>query len=164
MSSYVVSGAGEAEVLLFNLSRLSGRGLNDGAISPSVQYQCHTRRVKKLAVEVGNPNVVWSATEGGTLRQHDFREGTSCPPGGSSPRNCHNGLLDLRCGAKRSLADPPRYTLALKSWDISSTRPHLLLAGGNDAFSRLYDRRMLPPLTSVAIALKNAPELNGGKI
>ncbi|KAB2046021.1 hypothetical protein E1A91_D01G210500v1 [Gossypium mustelinum] len=56
--------------------------------------------------------------------------------------------LDLRYGAKRSLADPPRLTLALKSCDISSTRPHLLIVGGNDAFARLYYRRMLPPLTS----------------
>ncbi|XVE95216.1 hypothetical protein REPUB_Repub02eG0076900 [Reevesia pubescens] len=144
----VVSGAGDAEVRLFNLSHLNGRGLNDGAITPSALYQCHTRRVKKLAVEVGNPNVVWSASEDGTLRQHDFREGTSCPPAGSSHQECRNVLLDLRCGAKRSLADPPRHTLALKSCDISSTRPHLLLVGGNDAFARLYDRRMLPPLTS----------------
>ncbi|XP_022735851.1 WD and tetratricopeptide repeats protein 1-like isoform X9 [Durio zibethinus] len=144
----VVSGAGDAEVRLFNLSHLNGRGLNDGAISPSALYQCHTRRVKKLAVEVGNPNVVWSASEDGTLRQHDFREGTSCPPAGSSRHECRNVLLDLRCGAKRSLADPPGHTLALKSCDISSTRPHLLLVGGNDAFARLYDRRMLPPLTS----------------
>ncbi|XVF36615.1 hypothetical protein REPUB_Repub19eG0072400 [Reevesia pubescens] len=144
----VVSGAGDAEVRLFNLSRLNGRGLNDGAITPSALYQCHTRRVKKLAVEVGNPNVVWSASEDGTLRQHDFREGTSCPPAGSSHQECRNVLLDLRCGAKRSLADPPSHTLALKSCDISSTRPHLLLVGGNDAFARLYDRRMLPPLTS----------------
>ncbi|XP_022735780.1 WD and tetratricopeptide repeats protein 1-like isoform X8 [Durio zibethinus] len=45
----VVSGAGDAEVRLFNLSHLNGRGLNDGAISPSALYQCHTRRVKKLA-------------------------------------------------------------------------------------------------------------------
>ncbi|XP_039003363.1 WD and tetratricopeptide repeats protein 1-like [Hibiscus syriacus] len=145
---HVASGAGDAEVRLFNLSCLNGRGLNDGAATPSALYQCHTRRVKKLAVEVGNPNVVWSASEDGTLRQHDFREGTSCPPAGSSNQECRNVLLDLRCGAKRSLADPPKHTLALKSCDISSTRPHLLLVGGSDAFARLYDRRMLPPLTS----------------
>ncbi|KAJ4828567.1 hypothetical protein Tsubulata_029452 [Turnera subulata] len=144
----VVSGAGDAEVRLFNLSHLSGGGTDSNAISPSALYQCHTRRVKKLAVEVGNPNVVWSASEDGTLRQHDFREGASCPPAGSSPQECRNVLLDLRGGAKRSLADPPKQTLALKSCDISSTRPHLLLVGGSDAFARLYDRRMLPPLTS----------------
>ncbi|BFG19391.1 hypothetical protein CerSpe_056640 [Prunus speciosa] len=144
----VVSGAGDAEVRLFNLSHLSGRGTDDNAIAPSALYQCHTRRVKKLAVEVGNPNVVWSASEDGTLRQHDFREGTSCPPAGSTHQECRNVLLDLRCGAKKSLADPPKQTFALKSCDISSTRPHLLLVGGSDAFARLYDRRMLPPLTS----------------
>ncbi|OMP01915.1 hypothetical protein COLO4_11469 [Corchorus olitorius] len=95
MSSYVVSGAGDTEVRLFNLSRLSGRGLNDGAITLSAQYQCHTRRVKELAVEVGNPNVVWSASEDGTLRQHDFREGTSCPPAGSSHQECRNVFVRL---------------------------------------------------------------------
>ncbi|XP_039010267.1 WD and tetratricopeptide repeats protein 1-like isoform X3 [Hibiscus syriacus] len=88
----VASGAGDAEVRLFNFSRLNGRGFNDGAATPSALYQCHTRRVKKLAVEVGNPNVVWSASEDGTLRQHDLREGTSCPPAGSSHQECRNVL------------------------------------------------------------------------
>ncbi|XP_012067963.1 WD and tetratricopeptide repeats protein 1 isoform X2 [Jatropha curcas] len=156
----VVSGAGDAEVRLFNLSRLSGRGPDDSAIAPSAVYQCHTRRVKKLAVEVGNPNVVWSASEDGTLRQHDFREGTSCPPAGSSPQECCNILLDLRCGAKRSLADPPKQTLALKSCDISASRPHLLLVGGSDAFARLYDRRMLPSLTSCRKRTQPPPCVN----
>ncbi|KAI4337626.1 hypothetical protein L6164_016015 [Bauhinia variegata] len=156
----VVSGAGDAEVRLFNLSRLSGSGFNDNAITPSALYQCHTRRVKKLAVEVGNPNVVWSASEDGTLRQHDFREGTSCPPAGSSHQECRNILLDLRNGAKRSLTDPPKQVLALKSCDISSTRPHLLLVGGSDAFARLYDRRMLPPLSSCRKRMPPPPCVN----
>ncbi|PSS31598.1 WD and tetratricopeptide repeats protein [Actinidia chinensis var. chinensis] len=144
----VVSGAGDAEVRLFNLSRLRGSGPDDCDISPSAVFQCHSRRVKKLAVEVGNPNVVWSASEDGTLRQHDFREASSCPPAGLSNQECRNVLLDLRCGAKKSLADPPKQLLALKSCDISSVRPHLLLIGGSDSFARLYDRRMLPPLLS----------------
>ncbi|KAL3504844.1 hypothetical protein ACH5RR_034685 [Cinchona calisaya] len=144
----VVSGAGDAEVRLFNLSRLRGRGLDENVINPSALFQCHTKRVKKLAVEVGNPNVVWSASEDGTLRQHDFREGASCPPAGSCHQECRNILLDLRCGAKRSLTDPPKQSLGLKSCDLSITRPHLLLVGGSDAFARLYDRRMLPPLSS----------------
>ncbi|KAF5740169.1 WD and tetratricopeptide repeats protein 1 isoform X1 [Tripterygium wilfordii] len=91
----VVSGAGDAEVRLFNLSRLSGRTPDDNAIAPLALYQCHTRRVKKLAVESGNPNVVWSASEDGTLRQHDFREGNSCPPAGSSHQECRNILVSM---------------------------------------------------------------------
>ncbi|KAK9271061.1 hypothetical protein L1049_026650 [Liquidambar formosana] len=156
----VASGAGDAEVRLFHLSRLSGKGPEDNAIAPSALYQCHTRRVKKLAVEVGNPHVVWSASEDGTLRQHDFREGASCPPAGSSHQECRNVLLDLRCGAKKSLADPPKQCLALKSCDISSTRPHLLLVGGSDAFARLYDRRMLPPPTSSQMKMAPPPCVN----
>ncbi|KAH6781188.1 transducin family protein / WD-40 repeat family protein [Perilla frutescens var. hirtella] len=156
----VVSGAADAEVRLFNLSRLRRNGLEESCISPSAVFQCHSRRVKKLAVEVGNPNVVWSASEDGTLRQHDFREGASCPPAGSSHQECRNVLLDLRCGAKKSLADPPKQSLALKSCDISSTRPHLLLVGGSDTFARLYDRRMLPPLSSSQNKLPPPPCVN----
>ncbi|KAJ7958942.1 WD and tetratricopeptide repeats protein 1 [Quillaja saponaria] len=144
----VVSGAGDAEVRLFSLLRSSGRGVDDNFIAPSALYQCHTKRVKKIAVEVGNPNLVWSASEDGTLRQHDFREGTSCPLAGSSHQECRSVLLDLRSGAKRSLSDTPKQVLGLKSCDISPTRPHLLLVGGSDSFARLYDRRMLPPLSS----------------
>ncbi|MCH88400.1 WD and tetratricopeptide repeats protein 1-like, partial [Trifolium medium] len=68
--------------------------------------------------------------------------------------------LDLRNGAKRSLADPPKQVLALKSVDISSTRPHLLLVGGSDAFARLYDRRMLPPLSSCGKRMPPPPCVN----
>ncbi|KAK2998310.1 hypothetical protein RJ639_023417, partial [Escallonia herrerae] len=156
----VVSGAADAQVRLFDLCRSNGEGLTENAIAPSALFQCHTRRVKKLAVEVGNPNVVWSASEDGTLRQHDFREGASCPPAGSSHQECRNVLLDLRCGAKKSLSDPPKPSLGLKSCDISSTRPHLLLVGGSDAFARLYDRRMLPPLSSCQKKLPPPPCVN----
>ncbi|KAH7654664.1 WD and tetratricopeptide repeats protein 1 [Dioscorea alata] len=148
----VVSGAADAEVRLFNLSRMIG-----DAVEPSGVFQCHSRRVKKLAVEVGNPNVVWSASEDGTLRQYDFREGASCPPVGSTNQECRHVLLDLRCGAKKSLADPPGHCLHLKSCDISSTRPHQILVGGSDAFGRLYDRRMLPPLSSSQTNMKLPP-------
>ncbi|XP_047327298.1 protein ALTERED SEED GERMINATION 2 [Impatiens glandulifera] len=156
----VVSGAGDAEVRVFNLSRLGGIGMAGYPTYPSALFKCHSRRVKKLAVETGNPNVVWSASEDGTLRQHDFREYASCPPAGSSHQECRNVLLDLRSGARKSLADTPRQLLALKSCDISSTRSHLLLVGGSDAFARLYDRRMLPSLSSSSKKLGPPPCVN----
>ncbi|PIA56282.1 hypothetical protein AQUCO_00700547v1 [Aquilegia coerulea] len=156
----VVSGAGDAEVRLFCVSRSGGSCLEEDVVRPSAVYQCHSRRVKKLAVEIGNPNVVWSASEDGTLRQHDFREGNSCPPEGSSNQECRSVLLDLRSGAKKSLADPPKQCLLLKSCDISTTRPHLLLVGGSDAFARIYDRRMLPPMSSCQKKTKPPPCVN----
>ncbi|KAL6578388.1 hypothetical protein OROMI_010716 [Orobanche minor] len=156
----VVSGAADSEVRIFNLSRVRRSGLGENGVTPLANFQCHARRVKKLAVEAGNPNVVWSASEDGTLRQHDLREGVSCPPAGSSHQECRNILLDLRLGAKKSLADPPKQSLALKSCDISSTRPHLVLVGGSDSFARLYDRRMLPPLSSSQQKLPPPPCVN----
>eukprot|EP00268_Persea_americana_P013907 TRINITY_DN1615_c0_g1_i4.p1 TRINITY_DN1615_c0_g1~~TRINITY_DN1615_c0_g1_i4.p1 ORF type:complete len:534 (-),score=102.33 TRINITY_DN1615_c0_g1_i4:1484-3085(-) len=145
------------QVRLFHLSRLSGRSEEH---APSAVFRCHTKRVKKLAVEVGNPNVVWSASEDGTLRQHDFREGASCPRAGSSNQECRNVLLDLRSGAKKSLADSPRQCLDLKSCDISTAQPHQLLIGGSDAFGRLYDRRMLPSLTTSQKRMRPPPCVN----
>lgn len=95
--------------------------------------------------------------------------------------------LDLRCGAKKSLADPPRQSFVLKSCDINMTRPHLLLVGGrycpalflltpilfclpvswyaisnvcSDAFARLYDRRMLSPLSASRQKLQPPPCVN----
>lgn len=44
-------------------------------------------------MEDGNPNVVWSASEDGTFRQHDFRECSSCPPAGSTTQECRNILV-----------------------------------------------------------------------
>lgn len=153
----VVSAAADAEVRLFNLSRVREKNGDVNTLEPSAFFQCHSRRVKKLAVEVGNPNMVWSASEDGTLRQHDLRECSTCPPAGSSNQECNNVLLDLRCGAKKSLADPPKLCLSLKSCDISTTRPHQILVGGSDAFARLYDRRMLPPLSSCRTKAKPPP-------
>lgn len=52
---------------------------------------CHT----DFQVEEGNPHVVWSASEDGTLRQHDFREGVQCPPPGSGDQDCRNILVSF---------------------------------------------------------------------
>ncbi|KAJ3673715.1 hypothetical protein LUZ60_005707 [Juncus effusus] len=153
----LVSGAGDAEVRVFNLSRSSSTSQQNLSPIPSALYRCHTRRVKKLAVEAGNPHVVWSASEDGTMRQHDFRERSSCPPAGAASQECRNILIDLRNGAKKSLGMYPKNCLLLKSCDISPTRPHLILIGGSDAFGRLYDRRMLPPLSSCRISSRPPP-------
>ncbi|XP_078433409.1 transducin family protein / WD-40 repeat family protein isoform X2 [Wolffia australiana] len=146
----VASGAGDAEVRVFNLSQTTTQRTPE----PLALFRCHSGRVKKLAVEPGNPNVLWSASEDGSLRQHDLREGTCCPSVGSANQECGSVLLDLRSGAKKSLGEPPKHLLALKSCDISPTRPHQILVGGSDAFGRLYDRRMLPSTSSFQTRIK----------
>ncbi|KAJ7516416.1 hypothetical protein O6H91_22G057700 [Diphasiastrum complanatum] len=153
----VVSGAGDAEVRVHRIIQ-GAESAGSGPVSePSAIFRCHERRVKKLAVENGNPHVIWSASEDGTLRQHDLREGESCSLQGSSDHECRNVLIDLRGGAKRSLSSPSRHCLPLKTCAISPTRPHHLLIGGSDAFARLYDRRMLPPPTSSQSQSKPPP-------
>jgi hypothetical protein len=51
--------------------------------------------IYNLQVEDGNPHVVWSASEDGTLRQHDFRDGVLCPPAGSTNQECRNILVSF---------------------------------------------------------------------
>ncbi|MCO5581572.1 hypothetical protein L7F22_035460 [Adiantum nelumboides] len=148
----VVSGAGDAEVRVHRISR------SNGGSSPPI-FRCHRRRVKKLAVEDGNPHVIWSASEDGTLRQYDLREGTVCPSTEAAEHECRNVLLDLRSGLKRSLSDQPRHCLSLKTCAINRTRPHQLLVGGSDAFARLYDRRMLAAPSSSRMQGKPPPHL-----
>lgn len=46
------------QVRLFNLSRLKGRGHDESDISPSAVFQCHSRRVKKLAVRAHRTLIV----------------------------------------------------------------------------------------------------------
>lgn len=41
---------------------------------------------------------MWSASEDGTLRQHDFRESTSCPPAGSAHQDCRSVLVIFKFG------------------------------------------------------------------
>eukprot|EP00897_Mesotaenium_endlicherianum_P003047 jgi/Mesen1/2770/ME000170S01877 len=165
----VVSGAGDGEVRVHRMSRAPTAGGDrrqpqNGVVAASSSsssssssstsscgdqttvLRCHTRRVKKLAVEEGNPNLVWSASEDATLRQHDLRQGDSCPP--HAAQECRNVLLDLRGAHKRTLSGAPHQALPLKSCAISSVCPHHLLVGGSDAFARLYDRRMLPAPTA----------------
>jgi len=88
----VVSGAGDAEVRVHRVRRssVSARG---SFSEQCALFRCHTRRVKKLAVEDGNPHVIWSASEDGTLRQHDLRESVSCPANGATDDGCRNILV-----------------------------------------------------------------------
>jgi WD and tetratricopeptide repeat-containing protein 1 len=144
----VVSGAADAEVRVHRVTRSTVSSARASFSEQCAVFRCHTRRVKKLAVEAGNPHVIWSASEDGTLRQHDLRDCVSCPANGATDDDCRNILLDLRNGAKKSLQASPRHSLHLKTCAISPTQPHLLLIGGSDAFARLYDRRMLSPPTA----------------
>jgi hypothetical protein len=60
-------------------------------------FEAHTRRVKKLQVEAGNPHLLLSAGEDGCVRQLDLRQPPPAPP----PRRA-----TLRADAAAALQTP----------------------------------------------------------
>ena len=49
----------------------------------------------EFQVEEGNPHIVWSASEDGTLRQYDLREDITCSQNGTgaTDHECRNVLV-----------------------------------------------------------------------
>lgn len=121
-------------------------GAMDGEVRvhvPSVSERAsrllHREPSAVLYVDVARdaPCLVWSASEAGHVRQFDLREPCPAPSGGGNtiiaPRSvCRRsrGPLSVSCNSVR--ASP-------------SDSNHLLVACG-DAYTRLYDRRRLPPV------------------
>ncbi len=68
----------------------------DSGAAPRV-FEAHTRRVKKLQVEAGNPHLLLSAGEDGCVRQFDLRQPPPAPP----PRRA-----TLRADAAAALQTP----------------------------------------------------------
>lgn len=90
-------------------------------------------RVKRLAVAPNSPFMFWSAAEDGLILQYDLRQRHRC----SSARN--NVLINL--------LDYNGPNAEAKCIAINPVRPEMLAVGANDAFVRVYDRRMLSPQT-----------------
>ncbi|WIA19127.1 hypothetical protein OEZ85_003775 [Tetradesmus obliquus] len=114
----LASCAGDAEVRLHDLA--------SGARSV---FSHHGSRVKKLVTEPGNPHLLLSCSEDGTVRQLDVREA------GGAPRQ----LLQLaRNGVK----------LEINSISSPWHKPWLLGVGASDDALRVYDRRVVSSSSS----------------
>ena len=102
--------------------------------SLTTSYTCHQGRVKDVEVSPDSPHLFWSAAEDGTIRQFDTRLSTSSQDNESSP----NQLIKLtNSAATRSIE--------LKSLGINKVRTEQLAVVADDAYVRMYDRRMLGP-------------------
>ncbi|XP_065649560.1 WD and tetratricopeptide repeats protein 1 isoform X2 [Hydra vulgaris] len=93
-------------------------------------FKCHSGRVKKLAVSNHSPFLLWSGSEDGTLREFDLREAYH-----DCSSSCSNILINLRQHVS--------YTNEIKCIQVHPTYPELIAVGCNDAYLRLFDRRML---------------------
>lgn len=97
---------------------------------PIFKCHCHKNRVKRLATAPELASNFFSASEDGYVFHIDLRE----------PHTCQNDkivLLDLNNHKK---------FVEIKSIAINPRRPELLIVGANDAYARLYDRRMIKPM------------------
>lgn len=134
-SQKIVSAAGD--------SRIYGFDLND-TDTPIFKCSCHAMRIKRLATANETPHMFWSASEDGCVFQYDLREPHECRAEGKivllNLRKHTGQMAEIKC-----IATNPR-------------RPEQLAIGANDAFVRLYDRRMmscteLPDLDSIGVSL-----------
>ena len=94
---------------------------------------CHMGRVKRLAVANNSPSMFWSGAEDGLVLQYDLRERHRCS-------KITNNLLI-------SLLDYNGPNAEVKCIAINPMRPEMMAVGANDAFVRVYDRRMISPQT-----------------
>jgi len=88
-------------------------------------FPCNSR-VKRLVASSGVPHNLWSSSEDGMVREFDIREPT---------KSCTRTIINLTtmCGPNAEC----------KCMAINPLHPHLLAVGANDAYVRLYDRRMI---------------------
>ncbi|XP_052865980.1 WD and tetratricopeptide repeats protein 1 [Anopheles cruzii] len=119
--SLLATGAGDCKTFVFDVNRQ-----ND---YPIRKCTCHMQRVKRLETSPRSMQLYWSASEDGTVLQHDLRQQHNC-----DGRDA-NVLIDL----KNYIFGIPE----IKCIAINPQRPELMAIGTNDIYVRLYDRRMI---------------------
>ncbi|KAK9903580.1 hypothetical protein WJX75_009241 [Coccomyxa subellipsoidea] len=125
-----VSCAGDSEVRVHDLTA-----------GPAMEvYTHHHDRVKKLVTETGNPWLILSAAEDGTVRQLDRRQ----PQGGPAV------LAYVRSHGSNRMIE-------LNSICSPAQRPHLFAVGGGDPWLRVYDRRMTSSIGRAKVVAMYSP-------
>lgn len=102
---------------------------------------CNYQRVKRLATHPNEPNLIWSSSEDGCIRQYDYRERHNC----DSDKK-RNVILDLKT---------INISLTAKCLAINPIRDEMLAVGANDAYIRLFDRRLIYNNNNNTISNKN---------
>lgn len=116
----LVSGAGDGKVRVRDLTLLE----------PIFSCNCHIGRVKRIATATTVPFLFWSAAEDGLILQYDIRAPHSCKSNG-----CNSVLVNLVNHAGRYAEG--------KCISVNPKKPELIAIGANDAYIRMYDRRMI---------------------
>lgn len=119
--SILVTGAGDYYIRVHDIS-----------VSPEILFlcNCHSGRVKRVGTAPSIPDLFWSASEDGTIMQYDLRMGHSC-----KNTDQRSVLVNLKNHFGK-IAEA-------KCINVNPRRPELIAVGANDAFIRVYDRRMI---------------------
>lgn len=95
---------------------------------PIFKCRCHQSRVKRIATSPDLPSTFFSSSEDGCVFQIDLREPHTCNSDGKTV------LIDLK--------NHQEYVEA-KCIAINPRRTEQLAIGANDAYARIFDRRMI---------------------
>ncbi|KAI8920534.1 hypothetical protein BC831DRAFT_479306, partial [Entophlyctis helioformis] len=78
-NSVIASAAGDGRVRIFDVHW----SLGSASPKPRSTLACFTDRAKRLALEPGNPHLLWACSEDGTVHQYDLRQRHECTRDGS---------------------------------------------------------------------------------
>lgn len=117
----LVSGAGDC--------RIRAHDLTFSLSEPIFTCKCHKARIKRIATVPSIPFLFWSAGEDGLFLQYDIRTPHVCRS------DDHSVLVNL-------VYHMGRYAEG-KCISINPKKPELVAIGANDAYIRMYDRRMI---------------------
>lgn len=117
--SQLVTGAADYCMYAFDLTNTD---------DPIFKCRCHQSRVKRIACAPELPSTFFSSSEDGCVFQIDLREPHTCMADDKIV------LIDLK--------NHQEY-VEVKCIAINPRRPEQIAIGTNDAFARIYDRRMI---------------------
>lgn len=118
--SVLVTGAGDYKIRV-----------HDVTISDTLLVcDCLKGRVKRIATTSTLPFFFWSASEDGFIMQYDLRQPHKC-----KSNTQRNVLINLTNHLGRFVE--------AKCVSVNSRRLELIAVGANDAYVRMYDRRMI---------------------
>ncbi|XP_014614104.1 PREDICTED: WD and tetratricopeptide repeats protein 1-like [Polistes canadensis] len=118
-NNVLVSGAADCKVRVHDLS----------LTEPILACNCHLGRVKRIATIGSIPSLFWSVAEDGLVLQYDIR----------APHTCENTEPNVLI----NLVNHMGKSAEGKCISINPKRPELVAVGANDAYIRMYDRRMI---------------------
>ncbi|KAK2588472.1 hypothetical protein KPH14_004455 [Odynerus spinipes] len=118
-NNVLVSGAADCKVRVHDLT----------LTEPILACNCHVGRVKRIATIGSMPSLFWTVAEDGLVLQYDIR----------APHRCENDEPNVLI----NLVNHMGRIAEGKCISINPKRPELIAIGANDAYIRMYDRRMI---------------------